>query len=56
MNFIKNKKDRNMFHRFDRFNAKYNPIGQSSLRDIFIKTDNDINGVFFAEILKVMIF
>ncbi|CAF0741436.1 unnamed protein product [Brachionus calyciflorus] len=44
--------DRNTFHRFDKFNAKYNPIGQSSLRDIFIKVDNDINGVFFAEILK----
>ena len=46
-------KDRNTFHRFDKFNAKYNPIGQSSLRDVFIKTDNDINGEFFAEILKV---
>ena len=45
-------KDRNTFHRFDKFNAKYNPIGQSSLRDIFIKVDNDIKGVFFAEILK----
>ena len=42
-----------MFQRFDVFNAKYNPIGQSSLRDIFIKVDNDINGEFFAEILKV---
>ena len=47
--------DRNTFHRFDKFNAKYNPIGQSSLRDIFIKTDNEVNGVFFAEILKVLI-
>jgi AMP deaminase len=47
-------KDRNTFHRFDKFNAKYNPIGSSSLRDIFIKVDNDINGVFFAEILKVI--
>jgi len=44
--------DRNTFHRFDKFNAKYNPIGQSSLRDIFIKTDNEVKGVFFAEILK----
>lgn len=44
--------DRNIFHRFDKFNAKYNPIGQSSLRDIFIKTDNEVKGVFFAEILK----
>jgi AMP deaminase len=44
---------RHTFHRFDKFNAKYNPIGQPCLRDIFIKTDNDIEGVFFAEILKV---
>ena len=44
--------DRNTFHRFDKFNSKYNPIGQSSLRDIFIKIDNDINGIFFAELLK----
>lgn len=44
--------DRNTFHRFDKFNDKYNPIGQSSLRDIFIKTDNDTKGVFFAELLK----
>ena len=42
------------FHRFDKFNAKYNPIGQSCLRDIFIKTDNDIEGVYFAELLKVL--
>ncbi len=45
-----------MFQRFDVFNAKYNPIGQSSLRDIFIKVDNDINGEFFAEILKVIFY
>jgi AMP deaminase len=44
--------DRNTFHRFDKFNDKYNPIGSSVLRDIFIKTDNDINGEFFAEIIK----
>ena len=45
--------DRNTFHRFDKFNAKYNPIGQSLLREIFIKTDNYINGKYFADILKV---
>ncbi|CAF4182503.1 unnamed protein product, partial [Didymodactylos carnosus] len=47
--------DRNTFQRFDRFNAKYNPLGQSTLRDIFIKTDNYINGVFFADLLKEVI-
>jgi AMP deaminase len=40
------------FQRFDKFNAKYNPIGQQKLRDIFIKIDNDIDGVLYAEILK----
>merc|ERR1712136_695775 len=44
--------DRNTFHRFDKFNAKYNPVGESRLREIFIKTDNQVNGKFFAEILK----
>ena len=39
--------------RFDKFNAKYNPVGESRLREIFIKTDNQVNGKFFAEILKV---
>ncbi|CAF0820113.1 unnamed protein product [Rotaria sp. Silwood1] len=47
--------DRNTFQRFDRFNAKYNPIGQSELREIFLKTDNHVNGVFFADLLKEVI-
>ncbi|ERL92428.1 hypothetical protein D910_09742 [Dendroctonus ponderosae] len=34
--------DRNTFHRFDKFNAKYNPIGESRLREVFLKTDNYI--------------
>ncbi|GAB1601989.1 AMP deaminase 2-like isoform X3 [Argonauta hians] len=44
--------DRNTFHRFDKFNAKYNPIGQSELREIFIKTDNHIGGKYFANVIK----
>ncbi|CAF2480562.1 unnamed protein product [Rotaria sp. Silwood2] len=48
--------DRNTFQRFDRFNAKYNPLGQSALREIFIKTDNYIEGVFFADLLKEVMF
>ena len=44
--------DRNTFHRFDKFNSKYNPIGESRLRSIFLKTDNYINGRYFAQILK----
>merc|ERR1719317_286507 len=44
--------DRNTFHRFDKFNAKYNPIGESRLREIFMKTDNMVNGKYFANVLK----
>merc|ERR1711997_1073829 len=44
--------DRNLFHRFDRFNAKYNPLGMSDLRQIYIKTDNYCGGKFFAGITK----
>lgn len=36
--------DKNTFHRFDKFNLKYNPCGQSRLREIFIKQDNLIHG------------
>ena len=44
--------DKNTFHRFDRFNLKYNPMGQSRLREIFIKQDNLIRGRFLAELTK----
>lgn len=40
------------FHRFDKFNLKYNPIGESRLREIFLKTDNFIKGKYLAEITK----
>ncbi|KAJ1860644.1 AMP deaminase [Coemansia sp. RSA 2703] len=40
------------YHRFDKFNLKYNPIGESRLREIFMKTDNFIDGEFFAQITK----
>ncbi|TPX63802.1 AMP deaminase [Spizellomyces sp. 'palustris'] len=40
------------FHRFDKFNLKYNPIGESRLREIFMKTDNYINGRYLAELTK----
>ncbi|CAI5440793.1 unnamed protein product [Caenorhabditis angaria] len=44
--------DRNTFHRFDKFNTKYNPVGESTLREIFIKTDNYVGGSYFADLLK----
>ncbi|KMU81264.1 AMP deaminase 3 [Coccidioides immitis RMSCC 3703] len=43
------------FHRFDKFNLKYNPIGESRLREIFLKTDNYIKGRYLAEITKEVI-
>ncbi|KAL8370985.1 hypothetical protein RB595_001032 [Gaeumannomyces hyphopodioides] len=43
------------FHRFDKFNLKYNPIGESRLRTIFLKSDNTIQGRYLAEITKEVI-
>ncbi|CUA68768.1 AMP deaminase [Rhizoctonia solani] len=40
------------FHRFDKFNLKYNPIGEARLREIFMKTDNYIQGRYLAELTK----
>ena len=47
--------DHKTFHRFDRFNLKYNPMGTPMLREIFLKTDNYLNGKYFAEITKEVI-
>uniref|UniRef100_A0A2H8TGI5 AMP deaminase n=1 Tax=Melanaphis sacchari TaxID=742174 RepID=A0A2H8TGI5_9HEMI len=44
--------DRNTFHRFDKFNSKYNPIGESRLREVFLKTDNYIGGKYFARVIN----
>lgn len=38
------------FHRFDRFNDRYNPTGSSRLREIFLKTDNLLKGKYLAEL------
>ncbi|KAK6361796.1 AMP deaminase, variant 2 [Orbilia blumenaviensis] len=43
------------FHRFDKFNLKYNPVGESRLRTIFLKTDNYSKGKFLAEITREVI-
>ncbi|XP_045600064.1 AMP deaminase 2 isoform X1 [Procambarus clarkii] len=48
--------DRNTFHRFDKFNAKYNPVGESRLREVFLKTDNYIDGRYFGHIIKEVMF
>ncbi|KAI3654442.1 hypothetical protein MP228_001161 [Amoeboaphelidium protococcarum] len=43
------------FHRFDKFNLKYNPIGESRLREIFMKTDNLIEGRYLAQLTREII-
>lgn len=40
------------FGRFDVFNSKYNPFGDKRLRDIFLKTDNYLEGRYLAELTK----
>ena len=44
--------DKGTFHRFDRFNLKYNPFGQARLREVFIKQDNLLRGRFLAELTR----
>ncbi|XP_022745837.1 AMP deaminase-like isoform X2 [Durio zibethinus] len=44
--------DKSTFHRFDKFNLKYNPCGQSRLREIFLKQDNLIQGRFLGKLTK----
>eukprot|EP00963_Diacronema_lutheri_P012485 scaffold1771_cov343-Pavlova_lutheri.AAC.15 len=44
--------DKSTFHRFDKFNLKYNPCGQSRLREVFIKQDNLIQGRYLAELTR----
>ncbi|KAK9461873.1 uncharacterized protein V1516DRAFT_711323 [Lipomyces oligophaga] len=47
---------RDTFHRFDKFNLKYNPIGESRLREIFLKTDNHIKGKYLAELTREVFY
>ncbi|KAJ7943540.1 AMP deaminase-like [Quillaja saponaria] len=47
--------DKSTFHRFDKFNLKYNPCGQSRLREIFLKQDNLIQGRYLAEMAEYRI-
>lgn len=50
---VVDRQGRHTFHRFDKFNSKYNPVGASELREIFLKTDNLIGGDYFARLIKV---
>ncbi|KPA76446.1 AMP deaminase putativeamp deaminase-like protein [Leptomonas pyrrhocoris] len=40
------------FHRFDRFNHRFSPMGMSSLRSLFLKTENFMQGRYFAELIR----
>ncbi|KAG5484058.1 hypothetical protein LSCM1_05912 [Leishmania martiniquensis] len=40
------------FHRFDRFNHRFSPMGMTSLRSLFLKTDNFMQGRYFAELIR----
>eukprot|EP00484_Ammonia_sp_Unknown_P010444 CAMPEP_0197076868 /NCGR_PEP_ID=MMETSP1384-20130603/212326_1 /TAXON_ID=29189 /ORGANISM="Ammonia sp." /LENGTH=1122 /DNA_ID=CAMNT_0042515727 /DNA_START=113 /DNA_END=3482 /DNA_ORIENTATION=+ len=44
--------EQSTFHRFDKFNTKYNPIGEKTLKDVFIKVDNAIDGEYSAQLTK----
>jgi len=44
--------DPSIFNRFDKFNLKYNPLGKSKLREIFLKSENLLNGRYFAELTQ----
>uniref|UniRef100_A0A9L0RYP3 AMP deaminase n=2 Tax=Equus TaxID=9789 RepID=A0A9L0RYP3_HORSE len=43
---------RQTFHRFDKFNSKYNPVGASELRDLYLKTENYLGGEYLARMVK----
>ena len=46
--------DKTTLHRFDRFNAKYSPMGEPVLRTIFLKTDNYMGGRYLAEMTRAL--
>jgi len=41
--------DAHTFQRFDNFNSKYSPLGQTDLRNIFLGSENETGGRFLAE-------
>lgn len=43
--------DHSLFERFDNFNNKYNPMENPDLRTLLLKTDNFMNGRYFAELI-----
>eukprot|EP00708_Paratrimastix_pyriformis_P003109 GAFH01001878.1.p1 GENE.GAFH01001878.1~~GAFH01001878.1.p1 ORF type:complete len:399 (-),score=118.46 GAFH01001878.1:63-1259(-) len=43
---------RKTFKRFDLFNRKFSPLSSTEFRTVFLKTDNYMNGRYFAEITR----
>jgi AMP deaminase len=44
--------DYSVYQRFDNFNDKYSPFKLADMRRIFLKTNNEMHGRYFAELLK----
>ncbi|KAL7445514.1 hypothetical protein ACHAXM_011799 [Skeletonema potamos] len=47
--------DYSVYQRFDNFNSKYSPFRMAQMRKIFLKTDNYIEGRYFAELTKIVL-
>ena len=47
--------DASLFTRFDLFNKKYNISGSAVMRSVFLKTNNDIGGAYFAELTQQLL-
>jgi AMP deaminase len=47
--------DYSVYQRFDNFNDKISPFRLADMRRIFLKTNNEIEGRYFAELLKNVI-
>ena len=47
--------DYSVYQRFDNFNENFSPFRMADMRRIFLKTQNHINGRYFAELLKIVL-
>lgn len=47
--------DYSVYQRFDNFNENFSPFRMADMRRIFLKSQNHINGRFFAELLKIVL-
>lgn len=48
--------DYSVFVRFDQFNHSFSPFRLADMRRMFLKTTNHIDGRFFAELLKLVLY